>query len=263
MFTLYEQSPEFVDSNARAKELITAVMRSIKPRRSGVAFNSENPIPLGDSSKDTAFLIRDGYVRVDNDTGPVFFHEPGDLLYWNSLAKGMNSVADCRVSVDEYSRKDLNSAIATDPELQQKWADYVQLQVLLYTSIISTFFKEEPVVTPERRYAEPGTPIIIQETTPDEVFTLLSGIADVFIGEEKIGEVLPGEIFGAMAASTNSRRSASVIARTRCLFCALDSKNFLTLIRTHPNAVNRLIASMARIIMTQNEKLIELQRSKN
>lgn len=260
MFTLYEQSAEFVDANSRSKELIASVLKEVNARRIGVKFQSESVLDLGTAEREIAYFIQDGFVRVDNESGPVFFHEPGDLLFWNPLAHGMICVADCRVVVDEYTRSDINSVLATDPTLQRLWDEYVQQQILLYTSIISSFFLDTPAVTPERRYAEPGAPIIIQGTTPDEVYTLLSGHAEVYLGEEKVGEVLPGEIFGAMAASSNSRRSASVIAKERCLYCALDSKNFLVLIRTHPHAVNRLIASMSRIITTQNEQLVELKK---
>ena len=77
-------------------------------------------------------------------------------------------------------------------------------------------------------------------------------VVDCSMGND---DYLEGEIFGALAATTKTRRSASIIARSFCVVSVLPHNEYLELLKTHPNTVNELMASMARIIVSQNEKI--------
>ena len=102
----------------------------------------------------------------------------------------------------------------------------------------------------------PGEAIIIQETSPHEVFTMLHGKAAAYLQDVHVGEIEQGDIFGAMAATKNSARSASVIAETFCVVSSIPQDEFFELVKTHPQTMHQLVSTMSSIIVSQNEKML-------
>lgn len=105
---------------------------------------------------------------------------------------------------------------------------------------------------PNTRFA-PGETIIREGEAADFVYTLNSGYAEAHQGGVKVGEICPGEIFGALAAFTGVSRNASVIARTICRVEAIHKDDFILLVRRQPDLCVKLIQDMARLIGDLNE----------
>jgi CRP-like cAMP-binding protein len=62
----------------------------------------------------------------------------------------------------------------------------------------------------------------------------------------QIGEVKAGEIFGEMAAISESPRSATALARTGCRVISLDDKQFAAALRMKPEFALMLLSLMIR-----------------
>ena len=103
--------------------------------------------------------------------------------------------------------------------------------------------------------------IIEENTDGDEVFTLMTGAAKVIINNTEVGKINKDEIFGAIAALTNTRRSASIVATSDCETIVVRSDRFRGLLAARPDTVQKLINDMARTIVSCNDRIMTLSKS--
>jgi CRP/FNR family cyclic AMP-dependent transcriptional regulator len=78
----------------------------------------------------------------------------------------------------------------------------------------------------------------------DKMYLLDEGEVVLAAKGRPLGVVKPGEIFGEMAAITESPRSATAMARTACRVISLDDKQFLTALRQKPEFALMLLGLM-------------------
>lgn len=79
-----------------------------------------------------------------------------------------------------------------------------------------------------------GTTIIAQGDSSKDVYTLIEGRAIAIQDGVKVGEINQGEIFGAIAAFTRSKRRASVVATRDCVVRAITQDAFANMMRDQP-----------------------------
>ena len=258
MFTLSEQEASFYDQNERSTGILDALLATVAPAYEKVVIESGDLIEQRSENAEL-YRVESGIAIQLVQGKAVNFFEPGSLLGVESFpSKGSEIRAHSKLVVQKFGFEDFFSKIERDAPLLRSWQEYLSLQLGLFAQSSTQDVLRSLAELPEIRVFEPGEAIIIQQTTPQEAFTLLWGNADVFVGEKKVGSVLRGEIFGAMASTTNTTRSASVIASDFSVVSVIPKESFLTLIETHPNALHKLISTMARVIVSQNEKIIEL-----
>lgn len=80
----------------------------------------------------------------------------------------------------------------------------------------------------------------------DRMYLLLEGEVALLAKGRPIGTVKPGEIFGEMAAITESPRSATALAKTACRVIGLDDKQFAAALRAMPEFALMLLGLMIR-----------------
>jgi CRP-like cAMP-binding protein len=78
----------------------------------------------------------------------------------------------------------------------------------------------------------------------DKMYLLLQGEVALIARGKPIGSVKPGEIFGEMAAISESPRSATAQARTACQVISLDEKQFQSALRQKPEFALMLLGIM-------------------
>jgi len=108
---------------------------------------------------------------------------------------------------------------------------------------------------PEIRFYKSGDLIIRQGDPAEEVFTLVEGGAEVLHDLVKVGEINTGEIFGALASLGGEPRTASVVALTDCTVAVLKKDNFLALIETRPQTVEKFVKDLVSMVMDLNRKI--------
>lgn len=124
--------------------------------------------------------------------------------------------------------------------------------------------------------ADPGDEVIKEDQEDSRIFVLLTGSLEVM----KNGEVLAtlataGEIFGELAAVTNEKRTASVVARSNTLCLVIDQQFLREIKPEEDNAsyyaalygfISRVLADRlkkASVLITKLEKeLEEVKRKK-
>jgi len=80
----------------------------------------------------------------------------------------------------------------------------------------------------------------------NKVYLLLSGEVGLLAGKKPIGTVKAGEIFGELAAITDSPRSATAVAKSACEVIALDEREFQAGLRKKPAFALMLMSMMVR-----------------
>ncbi len=80
----------------------------------------------------------------------------------------------------------------------------------------------------------------------DKMYLLLEGEVALLARGRPVGSVKAGEIFGEMAAITESPRSATAVAKTACRVIALNDKQFMAALREKPEFALILLGLMIR-----------------
>ena len=78
----------------------------------------------------------------------------------------------------------------------------------------------------------------------DKMYFLVEGVISLAARGQPIGTVKPGEIFGEMAALSDSPRTASAVAKTACRVISLDDKGFAAALQKKPEFALMMLGSM-------------------
>ena len=255
MFTLHEQPPEFYQWNRAARKILHELLTDADSKEPPISVEKDSHLepPHGTESM---YWVKAGFLKLEKGAKVLFFYEAGDLVFlprWQG--KGVAITADYPSVLVPFPLPEFFAFLHEKTERVSQWNEYIGLKLRMFTELISQGIPEDVSLSPERRVFPPGRLIIEEGMEPKEVFTLLNGSADVFVRGKKVGSVKTGEIFGAISATLQTMRSASVRATTPCIVSAVRKEDFLSVIRTHPKTLLLLIEDMARIIKTQNEKI--------
>jgi CRP/FNR family transcriptional regulator/CRP/FNR family cyclic AMP-dependent transcriptional regulator len=114
-----------------------------------------------------------------------------------------------------------------------------------------------------RRAYHRGEVIFHQGDPGDTLHLVRSGRVKVVLPAETGDEVLlailgPGDCFGELALLDGEPRSASVVAMENVETMVLGRQDFLVFFRSNPEAAERLMANLARIIRHVNEDIADL-----
>jgi CRP/FNR family cyclic AMP-dependent transcriptional regulator len=103
--------------------------------------------------------------------------------------------------------------------------------------------KAESVAAGTRLFAEndKASRILLKR---DKMYLLLRGEVALVARGKPIGSVKPGEVFGEMAAISESPRSASAVAKSACEVISLDEKQFHSALRQKPEFALMLLGIM-------------------
>lgn len=99
---------------------------------------------------------------------------------------------------------------------------------------------------------------LFREGDPGELmFVLISGEAEIMVGDLSIEICNSGDIVGEMALVDGSPRSASVIARTDCEFAVIDRKRFGFLVDETPTFAVDVMRVMAQRLKQCDQRLMQ------
>lgn len=214
---------------------------------------------------ESIFFIKEGEIFETHDGQLIVIYENGDLVNADALShlKISRYETDFAANVDEYDGKQFLINIAADKSRFSLWNRYLSCLCQSYQLLMCHFSRQDTDYLPEFRQYKKGDIIIKEDTEGDEVFTLLHGTAKVVSKGKEVGKIERNEIFGAIAALTNTMRNATIIATSECDTLVAKSENFQSILSARPDVVHKLIHDMARSIVSSNERIIELSKEKN
>ena len=215
--------------------------------------------PINPKTK-SLYLIKSGTINETYEGQLINIFEEGDLIGVDGLFqdKSTTYTNDFAVIVDEYDGQAFIDLIQGNNSKFMKLTQYLSSLSQSYQILMCHFSQQDIEFSPEFRHYKKGEVIIEENTEGEEVYTLMSGITKVLVNKTEVGTVKKDEIFGAIAALTNTKRSASVLATTDCEVIVVKKDNFRELLTARPITVQALINDMARTIVSCNEKIMTL-----
>lgn len=250
---LLGEHPDHIEKMAiRLKELSKYLVSGLVDNLPKREFNQIEDL-YQDCDSDTLFYLESGTIQVECNDRIVFYYEDGDLVgLQNTLdIPSPKLTSPDPITIIAIDKKQFADHVSNKPH----WAQYLLILSSFFTDAYARLAQIHSIPQTGFLTFKPGDVIIHEGDQAKEVYTLLSGHADVKVKDQKVGDVLSEEIFGAMAAFTNSPRSASVVATEECQVLAVPKEQFVSLIQYHPKTCVSLIESMARKIQSLNQMI--------
>lgn len=240
--------------------LVPELLKNCTTKTNDLKITKNKPI---DPKSKSVYLIKSGTITELYEGQIIVNHEEGDLIGLDGLSqqKITSFENDFAVTVDEYDGQQLIDEIFSDKNKFLILNQYLSCLSQSYQLLMSHFSKKDIDFLPEFRHYDKGDVIIEENTDGDEVFTLMTGSTKVIINDTEVGEINKNEIFGAIAALTNTKRTASIVATSDCETIVVKSDNFRGLLSARPDTVQQLISDMARTIVSCNERIMVLSKS--
>jgi len=241
------------------QSLIPDLLKDCTIKSENLIINADNPI---DPHSKSIYLIKEGDIYETFDGQIIVFYEKDDLINADALShpKVTSYGHHFSVTVDEYDGQQFLDEIAADKTKFLIWNQYLSCLNQSFQLLMVYFSRQDTEYLPETRQYKKNEIIIKEGSEGDEVFTLLNGTAKVMSNNEEVGEIQKDEIFGAIAALTQTKRTATILATSDCDTLVANSENFRSILDTRPDIVQKLIQDMARTIVSGNEKIIELAK---
>lgn len=170
--------------------------------------------------------------------------------------------AEFAVRVERYSMREIMRLAHTNPMILWHLAQINSTYAKALGCIVLALSSRGDSVQPEAQAIDQGEVLIKQGDIGEYVYTLIEGHLAVLVDNVQVGEILPDEIFGALAALSNSTRSATVQATRRSLVLKLHRDDFVELIKTRPHTVREMFVNMARALSSLNNRFVELERGR-
>jgi len=243
------------------QSLVAGLLQDCTIKSKDLIIDTDNP--LNPQSK-SIYLIKQGEINEIFDEQLIVIHEQGDLVNADALSHSKVTAydTDFPTTVDEYDGQQFIDAIAADKTKFQIWNQYLTCLSQSYQLLMCHFSRQDTDYLPEFREYKKGDIIIKEGDEGVEVFTLLKGTVKVMSNNKEVGVIKKDEIFGAIAALTHTKRTATIIATSDCNTFVAKSENFRSILGTRPDIVQKLIQDMARMIVSSNERIIELSKDK-
>lgn len=240
--------------------LVPELLKGCTIKSSDLLIRSNNPIVPQSKS---VYLVKEGTINETYDGQVIVIFESGDLIGIDGLLQTKISKYenDFAIKVDEYDGEQLLGEIFNDKNKFLLLNQYLSCLNQSYQILMTHFSQQDTSFSPEFRHYNEGNVIIEENTEGDEVFTLVSGSTKVIVNNTEVGEIHKDEIFGAIAALTNTKRNATVIATSHCEAIVIKNNNFRGLLAARPDTVQKLINDMARTIVSCNDRIMELSKS--
>ena len=89
--------------------------------------------------------------------------------------------------------------------------------------------------------------IVREGTNGDAFYVVLKGQAKVTAGKKKLGELVPGDHFGEIAALDGGERSATVTSETPMTLAVMNRDALLKALREDPDIAFQLMTELARM----------------
>ncbi|MFC3852075.1 cyclic nucleotide-binding domain-containing protein [Salinispirillum marinum] len=207
-----------------------------------------------------AWLVSGSMHGVIGERGVVEY-EHGDLV---GLTNGyalpdFGCIAQQSSLLNVYNVGDVLRHLHLSKQRAAQWTAYLLTQLSYLQQAIQVEPRDDASNHNGFLSFAPGEVMIHEGELAGEVYHVVEGHADVYRGETKVGEVLPGELFGAMAMLCGTPRTATVIARDDMLVAVVPQADFRSLIARHPETAVILLENMARAINDLNDRLREAE----
>jgi len=265
MFVLQDTPIEFKALEARLKVVAEQLLADIPKSCAATKLSASQTIFPSEVHNGAIFVLKEGVIS-HSVLGTVLFHyEAGEIIGLEHLAaQRSNSViaTDFAVVVDAYSGVALLQACRINPAAGLLLQEYLTGQAQLLAILCQTLLKQNAESAPEIRAFAAGDEIFLEGSEALEVFNLVEGEAEAIVDGVAVGRVMPGELFGVVAALAGTTRTATVRATKHCTVLVIAKDNFSQLIESRPATVLRMVEEMARTLVSSESAMSQVSLSR-
>ena len=246
----------------QCRSLVPEIIENCTVKTHDLKIVRSNPV---DPKFKSIYLIKSGMISETYQGQIIINYESGDLIGIDGLTQEKLTTFenDFAVTVDEYDSETFMEEIFSNKEKILLLNKYLSCLSQSFQILMTHFNQKEVEFMPEFRHYDKGDVIIEENTKGEEVFTLMTGTTKVIVNNTEVGEINKNEIFGAIAALTNTPRTASIVATSDCETIVVKSDNFRGLLAARPDTIQQLVNDMARTIISCNERIMTLSEIKN
>ena len=263
MYPIFGVPPEFDKIASENKKLIEKFFSKAAIHGEQVLLAAQKTLYKTTGTTGMMYVLKEGIIAHSQQERTLYFYDTGDLVGIQHTDASSNQENECQLNSDfavlaeEYRISDIYKSFSIEGQAElwhQILANYIELLNIII--FISAQTKLE--VHPETVTIQPGEVVIEQGSYGSDVYTLVEGHLEVLVNGIAVGEVMPDEIFGAMAALTETPRSATVQATELSVLLKLPRERFLDLMKSRPFTVMKMIEDMSRTIVSLNQRVVDL-----
>jgi len=196
------------------------------------------------NTKHDYIYIKEGVCKAFYNDKLLRFYSEGDIICLYNGISTLSILAEFSITVVafSYTNSELNKIISNDN----------QLNLCLLSTLIKTNFNSNI----ELKLFPANSKIITEGDEPDVIYEMISGTAAAYKNNIKLGEIYSGEVFGEISFLSNTKRTASVIALSRCEVLVINKTTFEYFVKEKPEFLQSLSKTLAGRIINLNTKLI-------
>ena len=261
MYLESSYSESFESSDLKSKEICQDLLQLLTPLDGPKDYAEIDNLFGTHWPKDQFYVVTDGCISFELNGDALFHFDDGDMIGLLSLfgfTEG-HYTTDQFVQLQAYHISNLQTVIKESEQALLLWNQWQASNINKLIILYSLNTQDQNRAALGFTHYNKGDVIITEGEPATEVYAIVEGHAEVIVNGVKVGEVLKEEIFGAMALLTNSPRSATVIATEHCTVLVVPRNQFQTLMQTHPHICVNLLESLARKIVSLNQRVLLLQ----
>jgi signal-transduction protein with cAMP-binding, CBS, and nucleotidyltransferase domain len=251
-------------------ESITAELQSLHQigqqiQEKIVSLHTPDKISMSDdlfvTRQDQVILITEGLVSYVANDRELFHFEQGDIIGVEAYGSSSRGVYRLPFAIRGVAlSRDAFYQVIRESGSLAVWQEYTERYTAALLLLIGESAKGETPFTPCIKSYGPGETIIHEGRIEPELYTLIKGHAEVYVGDVRVGEVLEDEIFGGLGALTNTARTASVRATCDCMVTMIHKNEFLDLVSRRPAMVTKMVEDLARAVVALNNELVKKEK---
>jgi CRP-like cAMP-binding protein len=257
MLTLIDPPQEIMDFYTGSKIPVTQVAGIVSS--SFLSTSVEAQTDLASKYPNAVIYLRSGILKYFYKGKLIRFHSTGDLILTPPPEMaGVSIICEFGAEATVVPREEFLRHLQEDENLLKVWLEYEQRSTAVIHAICSLYIAEDFSPVSDIRQYDAGTVIIREGDSPDMLFEMLEGSAEVTSGGRLIGEVGEDEVFGEVSFLTGDTRSATVTARTRCLVQVISRPDLEKISKFRPALMYKLAQTLAQRLTEVNKRLISL-----
>lgn len=260
MLALTETDSTFAGLSNLYKQQVASLFQDLALPGTTLLLPSCSDASLQGMDINRTWLVKEGMLASRCQDKRLITWDEGDLVLPDAGGHldRITYFADGPVELVGHDTLSLMQTLMANSMLMRRWLRIVMLEQALLKRLLAAHLNAETVTTPGFVHFRPGEIIIEQNDSADAVFSLFEGSCEVLVNNVVVGELKEGEIIGALAVLTETPRSATVRAKTRCSMVKVPREQFSVLIRSNPTMIQRLLTDMATQIQKMNAQVVSL-----
>ena len=209
---------------------------------------------LAEFPEATLCFVKEGYLKLMRENREIRMFSSGDFIpptgKWDDTYR---IISDFRSDIVTFSMNDILRLLGDDENLRLCWAGMCELEHRLHLCLCGEYAPEMIDFEMVVRNFSKGDVIGYPEDTSDSVYEMISGKADVYLGNVHVGTIGANELFGDMAFLGAGEPKLKVVAAKNCFVRVLESRVFAHLMETN----NQFSVTLARNLAARLSTLYE------